>query len=115
MNAPTAKRQPKVCGNCGRVCFPLSRSQLSFLNIMISRYGLRAARNWDGNGPIMGYGGHTIDREKTRAAKLIHNSMTFCSLAGGPVSLLEEHCFAWLPKTSQGQTRTDSENASRAT
>jgi len=61
----------KVCGNCRRVRFCLSREDQTLLNKLISWHGAELMRNWLKKGIIKVPVGHHVDLKKTGVVKII--------------------------------------------
>jgi hypothetical protein len=91
----------KVCGNCARVSFDLDKNAANFLVEMVKFHGVEALRCWARMGSVRALGsGDGLDLDRTRVAKLIRESATFCSATRVRVFWPDIACFAWLPRTS---------------
>jgi len=94
----------KVCGNCRRVRFCLSREDQKLLNEMIGWHGAELMCSWLKKGIVMVSGGHRVDQQKTNAVKIIIKNPAICSAEGVQVFWPESACSLWLPRinTSDG-------------
>jgi len=90
----------KLCGNCGRVTFSLSREDQKLLNKLILWHGVELMRCWLKKGTVMVPGGHHVDQQKTKAVQLINDSRTRCPRADTDVTFVDYACFAWIPRSS---------------
>jgi len=94
----------KVCGNCRRVRFCLSREDQTLLSRLISWHGAELMCSWLKKEIIKVPGGHHMDLKKTGVVKIILKNPAICSAEGVQVFWPESACSLWLPRinTSDG-------------
>jgi len=87
----------KVCGNCRRVRFCLSRENQKLLSRLISWHGAELMCSWLKKGTVMVPGGHRVDLTKTGAVKIILKNPAYCKVAKTKVFYVSRSCFGWTP------------------
>jgi len=88
----------KLCGNCSRVRFCLSREDQKLLNKLIRWHGAELMRCWLKKGTIKVPRGHRVDLTKTGAVKIIIKNPVYCSVERVQVFWPESGCSLWLPR-----------------